>query len=40
MNSLKIHLKKDPELYVKYKEGINDYVRKGFMSKVQEFPFV
>ena len=40
MNSLKTRFKKDPELYVKYKEGIDDYVRKGFASKVQEYPVV
>ena len=40
MNPLKTRLKKDPELYVKYKEGINDYVEKGFASKVQEDPMV
>ncbi len=40
MNSLKTRFKKDPELYVKYKLGIDDYVRKGFASKVQEYPVV
>jgi hypothetical protein len=38
MNSLRMRFRKDPELYVKYKEGINDYVRKGFAAKVQEHP--
>ena len=40
MNSSKTRLKKDPELYVKYKEGINDHVRTGFASKVQEYSVV
>ena len=35
MNSLKTRFKRDPDLHNKYKECINDYVRKGFASKVQ-----
>lgn len=40
MSSLKARFKKDPDLYAKYKEGINDYVKKGFVPKVQEDPVV
>ena len=33
LGSLKTCLKKDPDLHAKYKEGINEYVRKGFATK-------
>jgi hypothetical protein len=36
LRSLKIRLKRDQDLYEKYKKGINDNVEKGYASKVEE----
>ena len=40
LNSLKVHLKKDPNLHVKYQEGIKDYIEKQYASKVEGHPVV
>ena len=36
MNSLKTRLKRDPDLYDKYKKGIDDYVNRGCACKVDK----
>ena len=36
LNSLKSRLKKDPDLYEKYKRGIDDNVKKGYAEKVSK----
>lgn len=36
LNSLKVRLKKDPDLYTKYCNGIHDYLKKGYAEKIQE----
>jgi hypothetical protein len=38
LNSLKTRLKKDPNLYDKYKKGIDDYVNKGYACKINQIP--
>lgn len=40
LSSLKARFKKDPDPYDKYKEGINDYVKKVFASKVRQVSVV
>lgn len=35
LHSLKIRLKKDEDLYAKYKVGIDDYVNKGYAAKIK-----
>jgi hypothetical protein len=38
LNSLKTRLKKDLNLYDKYKKGIDDYVNKGYACKINQIP--
>ena len=40
MNSLKTRLKRDPDLYDKYKKGIGDYVNRGYACKVDKISLV
>jgi hypothetical protein len=36
LNSLKLRLKRDQDLYTKYKAGINEYVNKGYAAKIDQ----
>ena len=36
LSSLKVRLKKDPELHMKYSKGIQDYVEKSYAEKIPE----